>query len=87
MEFLPLAIRAVIEEALGAGRCHLVQTSPVTIRIRLESEVGMDSKKFCIDVSARLNAYLAEQQLANVELVRRNGSLERSARSTSSPRS
>lgn len=81
VSILPLAIGAVIEETPEAHRCQLIQTGPATIRLRLEPEPGADVEQVWRDMAANLNAYLVEQRLANVAIVRASEPPEQSARS------
>ena len=81
VSLLPLAIGAVVEETLGVRRSQLVQTGPATIRLRLEAEPDVDVERMWRDVTANLSAYLAEQRLANVDLVRASEPPEQSMHS------
>lgn len=81
VSLLPLAIGAVADEAPGAHRSQLIQTGPATIRLRLEPKPGADGETMWRDALANLHAYLAEQGLANVELVRASEAPEQSAQS------
>jgi phenylacetate-coenzyme A ligase PaaK-like adenylate-forming protein len=67
---LPLAIGAIVDETPGVRRSQLVQTDPITLRLRLDPETGVDVEKTWRDLIANLNAYLADQGLANVDVVR-----------------
>jgi hypothetical protein len=67
---LPLAIGAALESAPGVRRGQIVQTGPSTIRLRLEPEPGPATEEVWADVLGSLRAYLADQGLADVELVR-----------------
>lgn len=77
----PLAIAVVVNETPGVLRSQLVQTGPAVIRLRLEPQPGADAEQVWRDVMASLNAYLVEQGLANVALVRASEPPEQSARS------
>lgn len=67
---LPLAISAALEAATGVHRSQLVQTGPSALRLRLEHEARVDGEAVWGNVVANLHAYLADQGLANVALVR-----------------
>jgi phenylacetate-coenzyme A ligase PaaK-like adenylate-forming protein len=70
VKILPLAIGTVVDETPGVHRSQLIQTGPTTIRIRLNLSAGMDVEKTWRDAMAKLSAYLVEQDLGNVELIR-----------------
>ena len=78
---LPLAIGAIVDETPGVRRSQLIQTGPATIRLRLDAEPGVDVEMLWDDVAANLNAYLTEQGLSNVDVVRASEPPEQSARS------
>ncbi len=78
---LPLAIGAIADETPGVRRSQLIQTGPATIRLRLDAEPGVDVERLWRDVAANLNAYLSEQGLSNVDVVRASEPPEQSARS------
>jgi phenylacetate-CoA ligase len=80
VKILPLAISAVVDETPGVHRSQLIQTGPATIRLRLELKTGVDGEKVWRDAINNLNAFLADQGLANVELVRASEAPEQSAR-------
>jgi len=80
VNILPLAIGTVVEEAAGIHRSQLIQTGPATIRLRLEIRPGADAEAAWRDVFAKLKTYLANQNLANVEMVRASEPPEQSAR-------
>lgn len=80
VKILPLAIGSVIDETPGVHRSQLIQTGPETIRLRLELKAGVDGEKTWRDVIATLNAYLAQQHLGNLELVRASEPPEQRAR-------
>lgn len=81
VNILPLAIGAVVDEIPGVRRSQLIQTGPTTIRLRLEPKPGVDVEQVWRDAAANLKAYLANQRLANVDLVRESEPPEQSARS------
>jgi phenylacetate-coenzyme A ligase PaaK-like adenylate-forming protein len=78
---LPLAIGAVIDETPGVRRSQLVQTGPATILLRLDPGSAVDVEKTWRDVIANLNRYLADQGLANVDVVRASEPPEQSPES------
>jgi phenylacetate-coenzyme A ligase PaaK-like adenylate-forming protein len=78
---LPLAIGAVIEGTRGVHRSQLIQAGPTRLRLRLEPEAGLEREGLWQAVLANLHAYLADQGLANVELVRANEPPEADSRS------
>ena len=55
-------------------------SAPRTV-VELEPQPGVDVEKVWRDVAANLNAYLVDQRLANVDLVRASEPPEQSARS------
>ena len=67
---VPLAIGAALEAAPGVHRGQIVQTGPATIRLRLEPEAGTDAEAVWTGALERLRAYLADQGLHGVELIR-----------------
>lgn len=80
VKILPLAIGSVIDETPGVHRSQLIQTGPATIRLRLELKAGVDGEATWRAVIAKLNAYLAEQRLDNLELARASEPPEQPAR-------
>ena len=80
VKILPLAIGSVIDETPGVHRSQLIQTGPATIRLRLELKAGVDGEKTWRDVIAKLDDYLAQQDLGNLELVRASEPPEQRAR-------
>jgi phenylacetate-coenzyme A ligase PaaK-like adenylate-forming protein len=70
VKILPLAIGTVVDETPGVHRSQLIQAGPTTIRIRLNLRAGMDVEKTWSDAMAKLSAYLVEQDLGNVEVIR-----------------
>lgn len=80
VRILPLAISSVVDETPGVHRSQLLQTGRAAIRVRLDLKAGADVEKAWRDAIANLNAYLGEQGLANVELVRASEPPEQSAR-------
>lgn len=80
VKIVPLAISGVVDETSGVHRSQLLQTGPSTIRVRLERKPGADEEKVWRDVAANLSAYLAQQRVANVDIVRASEPPEQSAR-------
>lgn len=80
VKIVPLAISGVVDETPGVHRSQLVQTGPSTIRVRLERRPGVDEEQVWRDVVANLSAYLAQQRLANVDIVRASEPPEQRAR-------
>lgn len=80
VKIVPLAISGVIDETPGVHRSQLLQTGPSTIRVRLERKPGVDEEKVWRDVAANLSAYLAQQRVANVDIVRASEPPEQSAK-------
>ena len=66
----PLAIGSVTDDVPGLLRSQLVQTSPRTLRVRLEATPGTDVETVWHAVRSRLADYLAAQDVGEVELVR-----------------
>jgi phenylacetate-coenzyme A ligase PaaK-like adenylate-forming protein len=68
VQLSPLALTTVIEDATACRRFQLVQTAPDHIAVRLD--VADPAKRHAeFSAAARaLNAYLAHQSLANVQL-------------------
>jgi phenylacetate-CoA ligase len=62
VSLLPLALVTVIEEVAGVRRCQLVQTGPITLRVRLELTTSSDDTAVWQAVDDRLRGYLATQQ-------------------------
>lgn len=77
----PLAIAVVVNKTSGMLRSQLVQTGPATIRLRLEAKPGADIELVWRDAVTSLKAYLVEQRLTNVELIRASEPPEQSVRS------
>lgn len=76
----PLAIGAVVDETPGVHRGQILQTGPATIHLRLDLETEVDGERVWREVTANLRAYLAAQQLANVDVVRTSESPQQTAR-------
>jgi phenylacetate-CoA ligase len=67
---LPLAIGAALESAPGVHRGQILQTGPLTLRVRLETEARASVEDVWAAVLGNVRAFLAAQGLADVELVR-----------------
>ncbi len=67
---LPLALSAALETAPGARRSQVIQSGPSTLRLRLEPEPVTRADEVWAAVLGNLRAYLADQGLPNVEVVR-----------------
>ena len=67
---LPLALSAALEAAPGARPSQVLQTGPSTLRLRLEPEPGTRAEEVLAAVLGNLRAYVADQGLPNVEVVR-----------------
>ncbi|HSG85540.1 MAG TPA: AMP-binding protein [Candidatus Limnocylindrales bacterium] len=67
---LPLAISAALESTRGVHRSQVVQTGPSALRIRLEPEADARADDVWVAVVGNLRAYLEDQGLDDVELVR-----------------
>lgn len=67
-------------------RGQLIQTGPTTIRVRLSLCAGIDAELTWRDVLAKLSAYLVEQHLDNVVVVRAQEPPEQKARFGNSAR-
>jgi hypothetical protein len=80
VKIVPLAISGVVDETPGVHRSQLVQTGSSTIRVRLERKSGVDEEEVWRDVAANLSAYLAQQRVANVSIVRASEPPEQNAR-------
>lgn len=70
VKIVPLAIAGIVDETPGVHRSQLVQTDPATIRVRLERKPGADDEVVWREVVANLDAFLARQGVARVEIVR-----------------
>jgi phenylacetate-CoA ligase len=65
---LPLAFISVCEEMPGVSRFQIVQESPATLRIRLETETGADRARTWQELRRRLHSYLVAQGVPTVAL-------------------
>jgi phenylacetate-coenzyme A ligase PaaK-like adenylate-forming protein len=66
----PLTIGSVTDDVPGLARSQLVQTSPSTLRVRLQATPGANVETVWDAVRSRLADYLTAQDVADVELVR-----------------
>lgn len=80
VKIVPLAIGSVVDETPGVHRSQLLQTGPSTIRVRLEPKSGAGEDDVWRDVAANLRAYLVQQRVADVDLVRASEPPQQSAR-------
>jgi phenylacetate-coenzyme A ligase PaaK-like adenylate-forming protein len=67
---VPLAIGSAVDQTRGVRRSQLVQTDRTTVRVRLEPEHDVDVERMWREATAHLQAFLADQGLGNVTLVR-----------------
>ncbi|MDO8690970.1 MAG: AMP-binding protein [Dehalococcoidia bacterium] len=67
---LPMAIAAVVEETSGVYRYQIVQSTPATVKVRLEATAGTETTAVWRVVSANLRSYLAAQGLPWVAVER-----------------
>jgi phenylacetate-coenzyme A ligase PaaK-like adenylate-forming protein len=70
VRLLPLAIGSVVDTTRGVHRSQLIQTDPAAIRVRLEPETNADVERMWRDALANLHAFLADQGLEGVDLLR-----------------
>lgn len=66
---VPLAIGSVLDGTPGVHRGQIVQTTPTSLRVRVECEPGSDEATVWRAVAANLHAFLAAQGLGHVEVV------------------
>ncbi|WFS14990.1 phenylacetate--CoA ligase family protein [Rhodococcus aetherivorans] len=66
----PLVIGSVADETPGVRRSQLVQTSPTTLRIRLDVEAEASPDPVWEGVRSKIATYLAAHDLRDVEIVR-----------------
>jgi phenylacetate-coenzyme A ligase PaaK-like adenylate-forming protein len=66
---VPLAIGSVVDGTPGVHRAQIVQTSPTSLRIRIECEAGREKEAVWRAVAAKLHAFLAAQGLDHVEVI------------------
>ena len=77
----PLAVSAVLDRTPGVRCSQVVQTAPTVLRLRLEPRPGADAERAWAAALAELRAYLTEEGLAGVAVVRAAEPPERSATS------
>lgn len=77
----PSALGVILATVSGARRLQLVQTTPTSLRLRVEPGHGIDVERTQVEAIAKVRAYLVEQGLPNVEIVRATETPEPSARS------
>lgn len=65
---VPLALISIFEETPGIRSFQVIQTSPATLRIRLEVEPGADRTQTWGAISDRLHHFLSTQGLSSVIL-------------------
>ena len=63
---LPMALSTVVEETPGVRRFQIIQTTPSTLRIRLEEAPGADETQVWALVTNHLREYLATQGVLSV---------------------
>ncbi len=66
---LPLALTTVVEDAADVHRFQLVQQAPDRLALRLEASDASRRRRAWHAAARALHRYLAEQSLANVEIV------------------
>jgi phenylacetate-coenzyme A ligase PaaK-like adenylate-forming protein len=66
---VPLAIGSVVDGTPGVHRAQIVQTSPTSLRIRIECEAGREKEAVWRAAAANLHAFLAAQGLDHVEVI------------------
>jgi phenylacetate-coenzyme A ligase PaaK-like adenylate-forming protein len=77
----PSALGVTLAAVPGARRIQLVQTTPVSLRVRVEAEPGVEVERTRADAVAKVRAYLVEQGLGGVDVVGATEPPEPSARS------
>jgi putative adenylate-forming enzyme len=81
VQLLPLALSTIVEEAAGLHRFQILQTAADRLALRLDPQEARDEQGAWTAASESLRAYLAQQALANVDVV-----LERELPARSDPR-
>ena len=66
----PLAIGSAVDETVGVRRSQLLQTGPATVRLRLDLAPDAPADRVWDAATSNLAAYLADQGLAGIEVVR-----------------
>ena len=77
----PSALGVTLATVPGGRRLQLVQTTPTSLRLRVEPGPGVDPARTGVEAVARVRAYFVEQGLPNVEIVRAMEPPEQSAQS------
>lgn len=67
---LPLAIGSLIDAIPGVARSQVLQTGPAAIRLRLRPQRGADVEAVWLAVTTDLRAFLRNQGLGNVAVIR-----------------
>jgi phenylacetate-CoA ligase len=66
VEIPPLAISSIAEETPGVYSCQIIQTEPLTLKIRLAVSDSVTDQSIWKELHERLEIYLAGQGVANV---------------------
>jgi phenylacetate-CoA ligase len=66
----PSALGVILATVSSARRIQLIQTTPASLRLRIEPGPGIDVEGTQAEAIAKVRAYLVEQGLPNVEIVR-----------------
>jgi phenylacetate-coenzyme A ligase PaaK-like adenylate-forming protein len=72
VELMPLPLETVVEVVPGIERFQLIQTTPMTLQIRLEANPEADDAQVWRLVEERLRAYLDSQGLSSVTIKQAN---------------
>lgn len=78
---LPLAIGSLIDTIPGVARSQILQTGPAAIRLRLRPHQNADADAVWLAVTSELRAFLRNQGLGNVAVIRAAEPPEENARS------
>jgi phenylacetate-coenzyme A ligase PaaK-like adenylate-forming protein len=70
VEILPLAISTIAEETPGVYSCQIIQTEPLKLKVRLAVIEGGTEQSVWEALQKRLEAYLTEQGVTNVVIVK-----------------
>ncbi len=68
VELMPLPLETVVEVVPGVERFQLIQTTPLTLQVRLEASHGADDVQVWELVKKCLRAYLDSQGLPTVSI-------------------
>ncbi|MDA8208330.1 MAG: phenylacetate--CoA ligase family protein [Actinomycetota bacterium] len=68
VQVIPLALGSVVEHAAGLHRFQAIQTSPATMRLRVEAEPGADTQTVFLEARSLLAAYLEAQGAGDVRI-------------------